>query len=277
MNALESKLFWDIINCPKSCPRQCNAIVSLQALNKNWQIPEPWNGFLTSGFLVIAGNPALDDAELYPATSSSSSLSWVGPGIWDKDIVESYFEGRFGMSTNPAFPKKQYVDVLTTTPSILLKSGIFKKAKNSYWEVANSICTLLNRSFEPWSYAFTDIVHCKSSSSKGNPPFNTCRHYTKSIIDLFVNMSKSSVPTVILLGAPANKQKDFFFGKNPVSRNSHFGSYDYKRGKVYTKDILDEVFNMRNGRKVRVISGIPAPSKANCQVSNVKIGSAVIW
>ena len=107
MNALESKLCWDIINCPNSCPGQCNAIVSLQASNEYWQIPEPWNGFLTSGFLVIAGNPALDDAELYPATSSSSSLSWVGPGVWDKDIVESYFEGRFGKSTNPAFPMKK--------------------------------------------------------------------------------------------------------------------------------------------------------------------------
>ena len=277
MNALESKLCWDIINCPNSCPGQCNAIVSLQASNEYWQIPEPWNGFLTSGFLVIAGNPALDDAELYPATSSSSSLSWVGPGVWDKDIVESYFEGRFGKSTNPAFPMKKYVDVLTTTPSILLKAGVFKKAKNPYWEVANRICSLLNSSFEPWSFAFTDIVHCKSSSSQGNPPFDTCRHHTRSIIDLFVTMSKSPVPTVILLGAPANKQKDYFFGKNPVSRNSHFGSYDYKRGKVITKDILDEVFNMRNGRKVRVISGIPAPSKANCQVSNVKIGSTLIW
>ena len=125
MNALESKLCWDIINCPNSCPGQCNAIVSLQASNEYWQIPEPWNGFLTSGFLVIAGNPALDDAELYPATSSSSSLSWVGPGVWDKDIVESYFEGRFGKSTNPAFLMKKYVDVLTTKDLYFITGILF--------------------------------------------------------------------------------------------------------------------------------------------------------
>jgi len=278
MTPIEEKLAWDIINCPSFCPRHCRPIISLQAPKGCWQIPEPWNGALSSGYLIIAGNPALDDAELYPTTSSSSSLSWVGPGIWNNNIyVEKFFEGRFGVSTNLAFPGQKYVDVLTNPPSILLKTGAVKNPKNLYWEVANKICGLLNSSFVPWSFAFTDIVHCKSSSGQGNPPYHTCRHHTKAIIDLFARMSESRIPTVILIGAPANKQKDYFFGTKPVTRNSHFGSYDYKHGKVYTKDIIDEVFIMGNGREVRVISGIPAPSAANRQVSNVKIGSAVIW
>ena len=286
MSPDEKELLMDIIKCPISCPRQCNTIVSIQAFKGYWQIPEPWNGSLASGFLIIAGNPALDDAELYPATSSSTSLSWVGPGIWsnkkDNEIVEDFFEGRFGKSTNPAFHPQKYVDVSTNPPSILLKTSGVKNPKNPYWEVANKICSLLSHSFVPWSFAFTDIVHCKSSSGQGNPPYNTCRHHTKAIIDLFVRMSseesiEESIPTVILIGAPANKQKDYFFGKNPVTCNSHLGSYLFKHGKVYTKYIIDEAFIMGNGKKVRVISGIPAPSAANCQVSNVKIGATKIW
>lgn len=276
MIAAESRLCWDIIKCPHSCPIQCKSIVSIQATNI-WQIPEPWNGSLTSDFLLIAGNPALDNDELYPSTSSFSSLSWVGPGVWNDVIVESFFEGRYGISTNPAFPGRKYVDVLTNPPSILLKNGSIKNAKNPYWAVANTICSVLNDSFVPWSFAFTDIVHCKSSSSQGNPPFNICRCHTKDIIDMFVNMSKASVPTVILIGAPANKQKDYFFGKTSISCNNQFGEYDLKRKKkVYKKIISEEVFKMGE-RNVRVISGIPAPSTANRQVSNVRIGRTVIW
>ena len=275
MNPLEVQLCWTIINCPRACPAQCNSIVSLQGPSGVWQIPEPWNGSLTSKFLIIAGNPALDTDELYPSTHSPSNLTWVGPGVWNQTEVQCFFEGRFGISKNKAFPNNPYVDVSTNPPAVLLKSGSTKNPKNPYWEIANKICSLLDNSFQPWSFAFTDIVHCKSSNGKGNPPFNTCRHHTKSIVDLFAQLSTSD-PTVILIGADANRQKDYFFWTHPVSSNN-LGSYDFKRnGIIQKRHIIDESFSY-NSNKLRVISGIPAPSKANGQVRNVTIGGTVIW
>lgn len=285
MTTEESKLFWDIIGCPcfHTAPKDaCHRIIATQNGNSCWQVPEPWNGSLSEKFLIIAGNPAIDIYEMYPSTVNVGSLAWVTMGtsklIWGRTKVEDFFNKRFGYNICTAFGTSQPY-VKTVGPCILQVDGTYKQPKNNYWEIYNKICTAIDSSFAvtPWRYAITDIVHCKSSSSQGltSATYSVCVNHTRKIVDLFIKLSQSDSPVVVLVGSSANRYISMLFSGNYASAT--IGSYNYTRNKVTErKDIVMREY-LCNGKKVKVICEVPAPSKANGQMSDIVINGQKIW
>lgn len=284
MTPRESKLFWDIISCPRtrsSSNNPCHRIIAIQNGNDCWQVPEPWNGSLSEEFLIIGGNPAIDLKELYPATIDVNNPSWCAMGNsgikWSNSSVETFFEKRFGFPSCHAFGSpRPYVD--TTNSSILQTDGTYKCPKNEYWSIYNKICKAIDSTFEPWRFAITDIVHCKSSSSQGltSATYKICVNHTKEIVDLFTKQSQSSCPVIVLIGSSANSYVDMLLDGKCIS-NTVIGSYDYTRGGfVQTKDIILRKYSYMD-KTINIVCGIPAPSRANGQMSNIVINGHKIW
>jgi hypothetical protein len=152
------ELLLEITNCPVASDCRagarlaCSKVVGVQSAIAwaDYHLPEPWSGELESApLLFLSSNPAIDPKERYPTPSWS-----------DAERVD-FFRHRFSGGT----------EAWTQDFRTLLKDGSYDTALRAgkYWrEIHNRATELLGDNARPGvDYAFSEVVHCKSSSNDG--------------------------------------------------------------------------------------------------------------
>ena len=299
MNTITKRLFWDIIQCPSSMMAcsQCSPIINIQDKN-DFQVPEPWNGDIEKAQIMVLGlNPALDIAELFPSfdlnNNSWNTMCSKGQN-WTNNYIEDFFEKRY----TACCPQcgKQYANINANPVEILSKSCVHKRAKNPYWKTTiayASAVTKTNCAIK--DIVFSDIIHCKSSSSKGcvTTVKNNCvNNYFPKLLSLFItsgatdklfaevdNLSNTAPysnqkKTILLVGqksSDAISQIPQWLSIHQHTSNK-IGELTWKS---QIKDIVEHVFSI-NGTSFIIVSGLPLPSRANRSSRDVIINGTQI-
>ncbi len=179
----------------------CKEITNLQRKSNNWQIPEPWSGFLDSApVLFICLNPSIDENQLYPLKDSTK---WP-----DKRIVD-YFTNLFAMDgrwVKDGIRPKQ------------VQNDTYSKKWVRNWAALRSWYGIITGKKKTdirigEDYVITDIVHCKSLKGKGvnDAIIKKCsKLYLKRILSL------AAANLIIVLGEKAREvfTETFTRGKN---------------------------------------------------------------
>lgn len=284
MTPQEQKLLHSIIDCPQrhcklGSTDPCNSIISIQNARSSRQVPEPWNGNMTTAsFLVLGSNPALDEEELFPSKDSATNL-WCSP--WTNQEAEKFFEGRFGVAKCP-LNGLPYVDTQACTV-LKYKNGVIApdRMKNNYWNIYNRYCRAIDPSFADWRFVVTDFVHCKSNKEHGvDSALPVCSIFMKDILGLFVN-NTSSDHHILIFGKEKDAKKKLAslqkIGMNPNGSVVPVGGYDYRRNGITHHNLLMQAYSY-NGKQVDIYFNLPAPSGANHAASPVTIkGQTINW
>ena len=162
----------------------CSRVVNEQQLGNEdeRQVPEGWAGNLRHARVVfVSSNPAIGDGEIYPTSSWS-----------DAHIVE-FLDRRFDPAMTPP---------LVHENRVLMQDGTYWQESVGYWDEASAQARrlLLGRASPAWSFAMTEVVHCKSSKGRGVTPDSA-----RTCADMYLDdiMSYTSAPIVIIVGRHA--------------------------------------------------------------------------
>ena len=296
MNTITKSLFWEIIQCPSSkiACSQCSPIIDIQ--NKSdFQVPEPWNGDIEKAQIMVLGlNPALDIAELFPSFDfNNNTWNMMCPKgqNWTNNYVENFFEKRY----TACCPQcgKRYANINANPVEILSKSCAHKRAKNPYWKTTIAYASAVTKTnCAITDMVFSDIIHCKSSSSKGcvtSVQNNCVNNYFQKLLSLFItsgatdklfdnfsntNMEPYSNKTILLVGQKSSST----ISQIPKWLNIHQHTSN-KIGELtwnsQIKDIVEHIFSV-NGTSFTIVSGLPLPSRANRSSRDVIINGIQI-
>ena len=209
------ELFWEIINCPcrENAASECEGIIAFQDAHAGWQVPEPWLGDLDSAsVLIIGGNPAFKEEEIFPTRRAYNSEDWLGhcpnsQADWTETSVEEFFTKRLDGAKCGSCGQSYVRSSEKNNLQVLCSSNgacAYKRAGNDYWRVYGHYCEVLrtNDVISDTNIAITDSVHCKSGNMIG---VNTrtrkqCSFLTKRVIESFAG-NASSKHVILLFGA----------------------------------------------------------------------------
>lgn len=187
----KSDLFSSIVKCEEleigrfnaNYAGPCKRIIGVQDQNqKEFQVPEPWNGHIdTAPILFMGPNPSIDEMEQYPDKD------------WEKNTVSDFFENRF---------EGKWTLGLKT----LSKNGTYSDRSVRFWtSIRARTAEILGKSKDQVvpgiDFSITEVVHCKSKESVG---VKEALEYCSSKF-LRKVIAQSSAPVICLLGDEAEK------------------------------------------------------------------------
>ena len=206
MNKHCKAIVWKIIDCGLTCcPRKvcvCHHLYLSQGCRSidDFHIPEPWNGDIEHAqILFVSLNPGFTPNELYPNLGNPywTQLALTSV-VFDNGKVEDFFENRvndYYVRWSTSQGKSQF--------SVRLTNGTYKDIPSQgYWNYVQSIADfILNHPAIPGQdYALTEVVHCKSRSTKviSKKCYDECmKKHFKDILNVASNLQY-----LVIIGAP---------------------------------------------------------------------------
>lgn len=148
----------------------CSKIITTQE-EKNFQLPEPWNGDIENApILIISSNPSINEEELYP------TIEWKEEER--KDFYFNRFQGKWTKD-------EKYIK---------LKNGSYDKKWVRFWSsVKNRAKEILPKSYVTLGkdIALMEIVRCKSKNEIGvEEAVNNC---SQKFLNKTLSLSNSRV------------------------------------------------------------------------------------
>ncbi len=192
------ELILDISNCDQIWKARedknhpCHTIVQYQYLEKpekQFQHPEPWNGYIDRAEILFVGsNPSIDFDEIYPDDN------------WSDNDISDFHNNRFSV-----------------------ENDYYQKNKNKvkFWQCMRKIASwLLEKSLSDDSLddsiCSTEIVHCKSKKEKGVP--EACQKCSDKWMIRILSCFKGTY--IVVLGKTAEPRF-----KRIVSNNNEYFKY----------------------------------------------------
>ena len=199
----------NVISAKNNEKNPCKKIVDIQSNADYFQVPEAWNGDITTAkILFISSNPSYNpNEEGYPSVH-----------CLDEDIIE-FFSNRF---SNDYYKKIRWNTYLKKYTSWILDDVKFDEA-------SQYICS-------------TEIVHCKSKSESGVK--NACDVCAGKWLDKILGVFQGEY--IVLLGAWVKKwyenNKDNAEFKNLTKFNPIIMPHPNARGitDIYRLEIIDQ-------------------------------------
>ena len=162
------------------CNHPCHKIVSIQA-QKDYQLPEPWNGNIESAqILYISSNPSYNPEEIFPNNS------------WSNEVIEQFFRNRF---QNSYYTKTPYWTCIKKYTSWIIGIPVDDPT------LPDRICIM-------------EIVHCKSLRETG---VQSCyKHCVQKWLNAILREFKGQY--IVLLGRFAKEFENTIrlTGKEPL-------------------------------------------------------------
>ena len=304
MTPREQTVFNAIINCPSRAKENnpsdpCYEIINYQRnyISKKGrgtiqqpnpqarrQVPEPWNGDLANtSYLILASNPAYVPDEVFP-NRDTNWASWADFGdgsLWTNKDCEDFFEGRLGKAICPRNGQLYFDLAANTVLSTDYHSNRFfrNKVQNNYWITYDALCDAISPYYSrgSFSFAITDLVHCKSGMQIGvSKACKACIQHTRNILDLFTKNGLKNHSVLLIGSVPKDYLEKLFINYSFIEKPRPVGSFlDSKKNT--TEFVYEQIMSI-DGISVSVYFNIPAPSGMNRSRCPVTInGKTISW